>query len=68
LSQAAPTEPELAVLWRQFAADLAAVAPLRVDPDDAADIIWATNAPELYLLLVGQLGDVVARFDRAWTR
>ena len=41
---------------RRFAADLAAVAPLRVDPGDAADIIWATNAPELYRWLVSQRG------------
>src|ERR1700690_4273008 len=60
-------EPELAALWRQiadrraanmrlFAADLAEVSSLRVDPADAADIIWATNAPELYQLLVTQRG------------
>ncbi len=24
--------------------------------DEAADIVWATNAPELYQLLVGQRG------------
>jgi AcrR family transcriptional regulator len=59
IQQAAPAEPELAALWRQiadrravnmrlFVTDLAAVASLRVDPGEAADIIWATNAPELY--------------------
>ena len=83
IQQAAPAEPELAALWRQvadrraanmrlFAADLAAVAPLRVDPDDAADIIWATNAPELYQLLVGQRGWSPERYERfladAWRR
>jgi hypothetical protein len=52
-------EPELATLWseiserraanmRLFAADLAAAALLRVDIDRAADIVWATNSPELY--------------------
>jgi AcrR family transcriptional regulator len=67
LQQAAPAEPQLASLWheiaerrhanmRRFAADLATVATLRVDLDEAADIIWATNAPELYQLLVGQRG------------
>jgi AcrR family transcriptional regulator len=67
-------EPELAVLWGQiadrraanmrlFAADLAAVASLRVDPDDAADIIWATNAPELYQLLVSQRGWSPERYE-----
>ncbi len=75
IQQAAPAEPELAVLWRQiadrraanmrrFAADLAAVASLRVDPGDAADIIWATNAPELYQLLVSQRGWSPERYER----
>jgi AcrR family transcriptional regulator len=75
IQQAAPAEPELAALWRQisdrraanmrlFAADLAAAAPLRVDPDDAADIIWATNAPELYQLLVGQRGWSPDRYEQ----
>jgi AcrR family transcriptional regulator len=74
IQQAAPAEPELAALWRQitdrraanmrrFAADLAAVTSLRVDPADAADIIWATNAPELYQLLVGQRGWSPERYE-----
>jgi hypothetical protein len=69
-----PAEPELAALWRQitdrraanmrrFADDLAAVTSLRVDPADAADIIWATNAPELYQLLVGQRGWSPERYE-----
>jgi len=67
LQQAAPAEPALAALlqeisgrrhanMRLFAADLAAVATLRVSVDEAADIVWATNASELYQLLVGQCG------------
>ena len=75
IQQAAPAEPELAALWRQiadrraanmrlFAADLATVASLRVDPGDAADIIWATNAPELYQLLVGQRGWSPERYEQ----
>ena len=75
IQQAAPAEPELAALWRQitdrraanmrrFAADLAAVTSLRVDPADAADIIWATNAPELYQLLVGQRGWSPERYEQ----
>ena len=48
---------------RRFAADLAAVAALRVEPDEAADIIWATNAPELYQLLVGQRGWSPGRYE-----
>jgi hypothetical protein len=61
----ARTEPELTRLWneiaerravnmRRFVADLASVAALRLDPDQAADIVWATNAAEMYQLLVGQ--------------
>ena len=83
IQQATPAEPELATLWRQiadrraanmrlFAADLAAVAPLRVDPDAAADIIWATNAPELYRLLVSQRGWSPEQYEHfladAWRR
>jgi AcrR family transcriptional regulator len=75
IAQAAPVEPELAALWRQitdrraanmrrFADDLAAVAPLRVDAGEAADIIWATNAPELYQLLVHQRGWSPQRYER----
>lgn len=56
----------------RFAADLAAVATLRMDPDEAADIIWATNAPELYQLLVGQRGWSGERYEQfladTWNR
>jgi hypothetical protein len=52
---------------RLFVADLAAVAPLRLDPDQAADIVWATNAPELYRLLVGQRGWTPQRYERFLT-
>jgi AcrR family transcriptional regulator len=83
VQQAAPAEPELAALWREiaerraanmrrFVADLAAVAPLRVDLDEAADIVWATNAPELYQLLAGQRGWSPERYEHfladAWRR
>lgn len=74
LQQAAPAEPRLALLWqeiaerryanmRRFAADIAAVARLRVDVDEAADIVWATNAPELYQLLIGQRGWTPERYE-----
>jgi AcrR family transcriptional regulator len=67
LQQAALTDPQLATLWQEisarraanmrlFAADLASVSALRMDLDEAADIIWATNAPELYQLLTTQRG------------
>ena len=83
IRQAAPSQPELAALWteiaerravnmRAFVADLAAVAPLRLDPDEAADIVWATNATELYQLLVGQRGWSPQRYERflsdSWRR
>ena len=74
LQQAAPAEPQLAALWqeiaerrhanmRRFVADLATVATLRVEPGEAADIVWATNAPELYQLLVGQRGWTPERYE-----
>jgi len=83
IQQAAHAEPDLAALWdqiaerraanmRRFVADLATVTPLRLDPGDAADIVWATNATELYQLLVGQRGWSPQRYERfladAWRR
>ena len=83
IQQAAPAEPELAALWheiaerraanmRRFVANLATVSPLRLDPGDAADIVWATNAAETYQLLVGQRGWTPQRYERfladAWRR
>jgi AcrR family transcriptional regulator len=75
IQQAAQAEPELARLWneiaerraanmRRFVADLATVARLRLDPDQAADIVWATNAIEMYQLLVGQRGWSPQRYER----
>jgi AcrR family transcriptional regulator len=78
IQQAAHTEPELAALWdeiagrraanmRRFVTDLATVTPLRIDPSEAADIVWATNATELYQLLVGQRGWSPQRYERFLT-
>jgi AcrR family transcriptional regulator len=78
VQQAAHADPDLGRFWteiaerraanmRRFVNDLAAAAPLRLDPDQAADIVWATNAPELYLLLVGQRGWSPARYERFLT-
>ncbi len=75
IQQAAHAEPELAALWeeiaerraanmRLFVADLATVAPLRLDPGEAAEVVWATNAAELYQLLVGQRGWTPERYER----
>ena len=74
IQQAARDEPELARLWdqiaerraanmRRFVADLATAAPLRLDPDQAADIVWATNSAEMYQLLVGQRGWSPQRYE-----
>jgi len=83
LQQAAPTEPELGALWREiterraanmrrFVTDLAAVATLRVAPGEAADIVWATNAPELYQLLISERGWTPERYEHfladSWQR
>jgi len=83
IQQAAPAEPDLAALWaeiaerraanmRRFVANLATVAPLRLDPGQAADIIWATNAAETYQLLVGQRGWTPQQYQAfltdTWTR
>ena len=75
IQQAATDEPALAGLWseiaerraanmRRFVADLATAAPLRLDPEQAADVIWATNATEMYQLLVGQRGWTPERYER----
>jgi AcrR family transcriptional regulator len=78
IQQAAPAEPELAALrteiaerraanMRLFVADLAAAASLRLDQDEAADIVWATNSAEMYQLLVGQRGWTPQRYERFLT-
>lgn len=76
LREAAPAHPELAALWQEisqrrarnmrlFAADLAATGSLRADLslEEAADVIWATNSPEFYLLLVRERGWTPARVE-----
>jgi AcrR family transcriptional regulator len=73
---AAAADEELARLWqeiadrraanmRRFAADLASTGRLRVGIEEAADVIWATNSPEFYLLMVRDRGWEPERF-RAW--
>lgn len=77
LREAARGEPELAELWgeiaerrarnmRRFVADVAAAGGLRegVTADEAADLVWATNAPEFYLLLVDERGWDPEQFER----
>jgi len=71
LQQAAPLDPSLQQLWNMvaerragnmklLAEELASTGRLRrgLSITMAADILWSTNAPEFYLLLVEQ---------RAWT-
>lgn len=85
LREAGRAEPELAALWAEIAArragnmrlfigDLAAAGGLRegLTPDEAADLVWATNAPEFSLLLVEERGWDPARFGEVlaelWAR
>jgi len=75
---AASAKPELARAWqelsarrarnmRALAADLATTGALRplLGVEEVADVIWATNSPELYQLLVGERGWEPERFE-AW--
>ena len=48
----------------RFVTDLGAVASLRLEPGEAADIVWATNAPELYQLLIRQRGWTPERYEQ----
>jgi AcrR family transcriptional regulator len=85
LRGAAPAEPELATVWheiterrarnmRLFVAEVAGSGALREDLslDEAADIVWATNSSELYILLVHERGWAPDRYERwladAWRR
>lgn len=76
LRDAAAVDPEIRALWasiadrraanmHRLAQDLAATGGLRPDLDVAqvADVVWATNAPEFYDLLVGQRGWSPDRFE-----
>jgi AcrR family transcriptional regulator len=85
LRDASGQDAELAALWREiterraanmrlFAQDLAATGELRADLtlDEVADVVWSTNAPEHYLLLVHDRGWTPERFEvwlaDAWRR
>ncbi len=85
LGDAATTDPQCAALYaeitqrrannmRLFAADLRGTGELRTDilDDEVADIVWAMNSHEYYLLLVDQRGWTPARFQKhladAWRR
>ena len=85
LRDASTTDPEAGQVWREIgerrahnmralARDLEAAGGLRagVSVDEAADVIWATNGSELYLLLTGDRGWSPDRYEHwlaaAWCR
>lgn len=86
LQEAARTEPELADLWREISgrraanmrrfvatvADAAGGLPDGITMEDVADLIWVTNSPEFYLMLVEERGWDLERFERRlvdlWSR
>jgi AcrR family transcriptional regulator len=85
LQAAAPEDKELAALWkdiserragnmRLLAQDLLATGEVRpaLTVDEVADVIWAMNSPEFYLLLVEQRGWSLEKFEKwlaeAWIR
>ena len=84
IAQAA-SQPEIEEVWqriaarraknmREFADDLASTGQLRpeLSLDEVADVIWATNSPEFYCLLVEDRGWAPERFERwladSWCR
>jgi len=85
LRDASRVDPDLAALWeeiserrarnmRLFAAELATAGGLRegVSIEEAADVVWATNSPDFYLLLVEERGWEPERFEHwlatSWIR
>jgi AcrR family transcriptional regulator len=85
LRDASTTEPEAAQIWREIGerraanmrklvADVRRAGGLRrgLSVDDAADVIWATNSAELYVLLTVDRGWSPARYERwladSWVR
>jgi AcrR family transcriptional regulator len=85
LRDAAATDPAARELWREFSdrraanmrlfvADLAEAGRLRpgLPLDEAADTVWATNSPDVFVLLVGERGWSPERYERwladSWRR
>jgi AcrR family transcriptional regulator len=85
LRDASATEPEAEQVWREIsdrraanmrmlAQDLEDAGGLRagLSVDEAADVIWATNSSELYVLLTVERGWAPERYERwladAWVR
>ena len=74
--RAASAHPELAQLWdeiserraanmRRMAADLEATGGLAVPLQEAADVLWTMNSPDVFLLLTEQRGWTPERYS-AW--
>ena len=85
LREASSTEPEAEQVWREISdrraanmrrlvADLRDAGGLRpgLSVDEAADVVWATNSPELFVMLTRERGWSPDRYERwlgdAWTR
>lgn len=77
LRDASTTEPEARAVWdeisrrraknmRDFAKELAAVGGIRsgLSIGEAADTIWLTNSPEVYVLLTAERGWSPLRYER----
>jgi len=77
LQEAAPSEASLHAVWADISerrarnmhllvADLLTEANLNpaITPDEAADILWATNSSEFFFLLVHQRGWSADRFEQ----
>lgn len=75
--EAASTDPDAASVWheiaerratnmRRLAGDLHRTGRLRrnLTIDEAADIVWATNSPEMWILLTGARGWTPAHYER----
>jgi len=77
LRDASATEPEAKALWqaisnrraanmRRLVRDIEATGALRTGLaiDEAADTIWVTNSPEVYVMLTGERGWSPRRYER----
>jgi len=78
LQEAARSEPELADFWneisrrraanmRRFVSEVASAAgglPPGMTISDAADLVWVTNGPEFYTMLVEERGWEIERFEQ----
>ena len=77
LRDAATTEPEAMDVWRgvssrraanmrKFVIEIHQAGGLRpaLTIDDAADTMWATNSPELFIMLTGERGWSADHYER----